>query len=85
MCLMEQQAKYVFKKVEEDKAISINVTQHEQSFNREHDNPYERVILNKCTKMTIRPHTWNIGLYFVTMLGMCITMKIPHKDWTSKP
>ena len=32
MCQMEEQADYVYKKVEQGKAISVNVMQHEQSF-----------------------------------------------------
>ena len=50
VCLTEEHANYVYKKVEEGEAISVNVTQHEQSFNREHDNPYESVILNQVYK-----------------------------------
>ena len=80
MCLLEEQANYVYRKVEEGKIINVNVTQHEQSFNMENNNLYERVILNQVYKEENKtPHMeqWSI---LVTTLGMCSTMKRPHTD-----
>ena len=52
MCLSEKQANYICKKVEEDKVINVNTMKHEidQDLDREDDNPYKRVILNKVYK-----------------------------------
>ena len=49
MCLSEKQANYVYKNVEEGKVINIKTMKHdiEQEIDREDDNPYKRVILNK--------------------------------------
>ena len=49
MCLSEKEANYVYKKVEEGKVININTMKNElkQEIDREDDNPYKRVILNK--------------------------------------
>ena len=49
MCLSEKQANYVYKKVEESGNINVNTLKKEleQDFNREDDNPYKRVLLNK--------------------------------------
>ena len=63
MCLSEEQANYVYKKVEKGKTINVNIMQHEQSFNRETNNPYERVILNQVYKdedMTPYMEHWSI-------------------------
>ena len=52
MCLTEQQAKHVDKKVEEGGIVSMNTLQQEleQGIDREDDNPYKMVILNKVYK-----------------------------------
>ena len=49
MCLSEKQANYVYKKVEEGKVINTNTMKNEieQEIDREDNNPYKRVILNK--------------------------------------
>ena len=49
MCLSEKQANYVYKKVEEGKIINANTMKHEseQDLDKEDDNPYKKVILNK--------------------------------------
>ena len=52
MCLTEQQANHVYKKVEEGGIVNVNTLQQEleQGIDREDDNPYKRVILNKVYK-----------------------------------
>ena len=52
MYLSEKQDNYVFKKVEEGKVINVNTIKHEleQDLDREDDNPYKRVSLNKIYK-----------------------------------
>ena len=52
MCLSAKQANYIYKKVEEGKGININTMKNEieQDLDREDDNPYKRVILNKVYK-----------------------------------
>ena len=46
ICLSEKQANYVYKKVEEGKAINTYTMKNEieQDIDRENDNPYKRVI-----------------------------------------
>ena len=45
MCLTEQQANHVYKKVEEGGIVNVNTLQQEleQGIDREKDNPYKRV------------------------------------------
>ena len=52
MCLIEKQASCVYKKVEEEDIINTKTMKHEieQEIDREDDNPYKRVILNKVYK-----------------------------------
>ena len=52
MCLSEKQANYIYKKVEKGKIINTNTMKHEieHEIDREDDNPYKRVILNKVYK-----------------------------------
>ena len=52
ICLSEKQANYVYKKVEEGEVINVNTIKHEleQDLDREDDDPYKRVILNKGYK-----------------------------------
>ena len=49
MCLTQQQANHVYKKVEEGEIINVNTLWKElkQEMDKEDDNPYERVVLNK--------------------------------------
>ena len=51
-CLTEEQASYVYKKVEEGNIINTKTMQCEieQEIDREDDNPYKRVNLNKVYK-----------------------------------
>ena len=51
-CLTEKQAKHVYKKVEEGEIVNVNTLSQEleQGIDREDDNPYKRVILNKVYK-----------------------------------
>ena len=63
MCLSEKQANYVYKKEEEGKVITINTMKNEieQDLDREDDNPYKRVILNKVYKdKTPQMKNWSI-------------------------
>ena len=65
MCLSEKQANYIYKKVEEGKIININTMKNEieQDLDREDDNSYKRVILNKVYKdedKTPRMENWSI-------------------------
>ena len=52
MCLSEKQANYVYKKVEEGNVINTKTMKHEieQELERDDDNPYKSVILNKVYK-----------------------------------
>ena len=80
MCLMEEQANYVYKKVEEGKAISVNVMQCEQSFNREHDNPYERVLLNQVYKDENKtPHMEHWSIFSDNIRYVQHDEKTPHR------
>ena len=49
MCLTEKQTNHVYKKVEEGGIINVNMLKKEleQDLDREDDNPYKRVVLNK--------------------------------------
>ena len=49
MCLTEKQANHVYKKVEEGGIINANMLKKalEQDLDRENDNAYKRVVLNK--------------------------------------
>ena len=49
MCLTEQQGNHVYKKVEEGGIINLNMLQKElrQELDKEDDNPYKKVVLNK--------------------------------------
>ena len=65
MCLSEKQANYVYKKVEEGKVINGNTMKHEleQHLDKEDNNPYKRVILNKvykCKDKTPQRENWSI-------------------------
>ena len=65
MYLSEKQANYIYKKVEEGKVININTMKNEieQKIDREDDNPYKRVILNKVYKeedKTTQMENWSI-------------------------
>ena len=52
ICLTEKQANHVYKKVEEGKPVTMNTAPQvlDQGIDREDDNPYKRVILNKVYK-----------------------------------
>ena len=49
MCLSEKQANYVYKNVEEGEVINVNMLKQEleQDLDREDNNPYKKVVLNK--------------------------------------
>ena len=52
MCLSEKQANYIYKKAEEGEVINVNTMKHkiEQNLDKEDDNPYKKVILNKVSQ-----------------------------------
>ena len=52
MCLTKQQTNHVYKKVEEGAIVNVNTLQQEleQGIDREDDNPYKGIILNKVYK-----------------------------------
>ena len=64
MCLSEKQADYVYKKVE-GKIINVNMLKQElaQDMDREDDNPYKKVVLNKVYRdkdKTPQVENWSI-------------------------
>ena len=80
MYLSEEQANYVYKKVEEGKTINVNVMQHEQSFNRENDNPYERIILNQMYKEENKtPHMEHWSIFSDNVRYVQHDEKTPHR------
>ena len=80
MCLTGEQADYFYKKVNVGKAISVNVTQHEQSSNREHDNHYERVILNQVYKDENKtPHMEHWSIFSDNIRYVQHDEKTPHR------
>ena len=65
MCLSEKQTNYIYKKIEEGKIINTNTMKDEieQDIDREDDNPYKRVILNKVYRdkdKTPQMENWSI-------------------------
>ena len=87
MCLSEKPANYVFKKVEEGEIINVNTLKQEleQVLDREDDNPYKMVVLNKVYRnedKTLQVENWSI---FTDKSNMCIMMKGPHTDLTCTP
>ena len=66
-CLTEDQGRHVYKKVETDKVINVETMTQEieddkmkrnrlNEKNKTETNPYQMVILKRCTKTTLR---WN--------------------------
>ena len=65
MCLSEKQADYVYNKVEEGEVINVTTMKHEleQDLDKEDDNPYKKVILNKVYRdgdKTLQMENWSI-------------------------
>ena len=65
MCLTEKQANCVYKKVEEGEINNVNMLKKEleQDQDRENDNPYKRVLLNKVYReehKTPQVEDWSI-------------------------
>ena len=63
--MSEKQANYVFKKVEEGEVMNVNMLKQEpeQDLDREDDNPYKRVVLNKVYRekdKTPQVENWSI-------------------------
>ena len=82
MCLSENQANYVYKKVEEGKVINVNTMKHEleQDLDREDDNPYKRVILNKvCKDEDEMPQIENWSIFSDNTRYVHHDEKTPHK------
>ena len=52
MCLSKKEANYVYKKVGEGNITSTKTMKHEieQEIERDDDNPYKKVVLNKVYK-----------------------------------
>ena len=82
MCLSEKQADYIYKKVEEGKSINVNTLKQEleQDLDKENDNPYKKVVLNKVYRGENKTYKQKTGPYLLTKLNMCITMKEHHTD-----
>ena len=82
MCLSEKQANYVNKKVEEGKVINTETMKHEleQERDREDDNPYKRVILNKVYKEEDKtPQMENWSIFSNNVRYVQHDEKTPHK------
>ena len=82
MCLSEKQANYVHKKVEGGKVINTNTMKHEieQEIDREDDNPYKRVILNKVYKEEDKtPQMENWSIFSDSIRYVQHDEKTPHK------
>ena len=64
ICLTEKQANHVYEKVEEGGIINVDTLKKEleQDLDREDDNPYKKVILNKVYKENQSPQIedWSI-------------------------
>ena len=65
MCLSEKQTNYIYKKVEEGMMINIHTVKHEieQGMDREDNNPYRRIILDKVYKeedKILQMENWSI-------------------------
>ena len=69
MCLTENQASYVYKKAEQGNIINTETIKHEKEqvklteTDREDDNPYKKVILNKVYKeedQMMQMENWSI-------------------------
>ena len=82
MCFSEKQANYIYKKVDEGKVININTMKNEieQDLDREDDNPYKRVILNKVyTDEDKTPHMENWSILSDNVRYVQHDEKTPHK------
>ena len=82
MCLSEKQANHVCKKVEEGNIINTKTMKHEieHEIDREDDNPYKRVILNKVYKEEDKtPQMENWPLFSDNVRYVQHDEKTPHK------
>ena len=68
MCLTEKQVNQVYKKGEEGGNINMDKLQQElkQKMDREDDNPYKRVVLNKYIERKTKLPKLKIGPYLLT-------------------
>ena len=82
MCLSEKEANYIYKKVEEGKVMNTNTMKNEigQDIDREDDNPYRRVILNKVYKEEDKtPQMENWSIFSDNIRHVQHDEKTPHK------
>ena len=88
MCLTENQANYVYKKVEQGNIINTKTMKHEiererfTEIDREDDNPYKRVILNKVYKeedKMMQMENWSILSDNIRYVQHDEKSKTPHK------
>ena len=82
MCLCEKQDNYIYKKVEEGKIININTMKNEieQDLDREDDNSYKRVLLNKVYKDEDKtPQMENWSIFSDNVRYVQHDEKTPHK------
>ena len=88
MCLTENQASYVYKKVELGNIINTETMKHEieqeklTEIDREDDNPYKKVILNKVYKekdKTAQMENWSILSDNFRYVQHDKKSKTPHK------
>ena len=54
----------------------------EEDLDREDNNPYKKMVLNKVYREEDKTPQWKIGPYLLTESSMCIMMKGPHTDYT---
>ena len=76
MCLTENQVSYVYKKVELGNIINTETMMHEieqekiAELDREDDNPYKKLILNKVYNEEDKMIQMETGQFLATMLDM---------------
>ena len=81
MCLSEKQANYIYKKVEEGKVINTNTMKNEieQDIDRQDNNPYKRVILNKVYKEDKTPQMENWSIFSDNIRYVQHDERTPHE------
>ena len=77
ICLTKKQANHIYKKVKEGKPVTVNTAPQglDQGIDREDDNPYKRVILNKYTNKRTKTPKLKIGPYLLTKSSIYNTMR----------
>ena len=82
ICLSEKQANYIYKKVGEGNIINTNTMRNEiePEIDREDNNPYKRVILNKVYKEEDKtPQMENLSIFSDNVRYVQHDKKTPHK------